>query len=121
MTARTVIYDGECGFCKRHVHCWQKLDWLHKIEWLPRLAPGLEARFPQISAAASKDRMLSIRPDGKVYGGFYAVRDILRYFPLTFFPALVMYIPGMSFFGVPVYQWIANNRHRFKSQNCLSH
>lgn len=59
--------------------------------------------------------MVSIRPDGKIYGGFFAVRDVLLHLPLTFLPALFLYIPGASLIGVPVYRWIAKNRHRFST------
>lgn len=62
--------------------------------------------------------MLSIRPDGKVYGGFFSVRDVMRFLPLTALPALLLYIPGVSLIGEPAYRWIAKNRHRFGSQSC---
>ncbi len=56
--------------------------------------------------------MISMRPDGKTYGGFFAVRDIARHLPLSFLLALLLYIPGVSLLGVPVYQWISKNRYR---------
>ena len=68
--------------------------------------------FPQLSGEETQRRMVSIRKDGKAYGGFFAVRDILIRLPLTFVPALLLYLPGMSRLGVPVYAWIARNRHR---------
>ena len=66
--------------------------------------------------------MVSIRQDGKAYGGFFAVRDIMVHLPLTFVPALIMYVPGISLLGVPVYTWIARNRQHFggKSENSCS-
>jgi predicted DCC family thiol-disulfide oxidoreductase YuxK len=111
--SRTVIFDGDCGFCQRSIRVGRNLDWLKKIEWRTRLEPGLESSFPQVSLEESLHRMFSVRPDGKTYGGFYAVRDVVRYFPLTFLPAMLLYIPGASWIGVPVYDWIAKNRHRF--------
>ena len=70
-------------------------------------------KFPQLSLNETQNQMVSIRPDGKTYGGFYAVRDIAVHFPLTFFPALFLYIPGASLVGKPAYRWIAKNRHHF--------
>jgi predicted DCC family thiol-disulfide oxidoreductase YuxK len=111
--SRTVIFDGDCGFCRRSIQLGRRLDWLGKVEWLARLSNGVKDRFPQVKDEETQNRMVSIRPDGKTYGGFYAVRDIARHLPLTFLPALFLYIPGVSFLGVPVYGWVARNRHHF--------
>ena len=111
--SRTVIFDGDCGFCQRSVRLGRSLDWLCKIDWRARLEPGLRNKFPQVSSEETQNRMVSIRPDGKTYGGFFAVRDIAIRLPLTFLPAILLYIPGVSLLGVPAYRWIAKNRHRF--------
>ena len=113
MPARTVIFDDDCGFCQRSIRLGRRLDWLGRIEWTPRHDPDLEQRFPQLSGEETQQRMVSICPGGKALGGFYAVRDILRQFPLTWAPALLLYLPGMGWIGEPVYRWIAAHRHRF--------
>lgn len=111
--SRTVIFDGDCGFCRRWIRAGKKLDWRRRIDWRARLEPGVREAFPQLSGEETQNRMVSIAPSGKTFGGFYAVRDILLRLPLTFIPALVLYIPGVSLIGAPVYKWIAKNRHRF--------
>jgi len=111
--SRTVIFDGDCGFCQRSIRLGKRLDWLGKIEWVARLSPGVKDRFPRLNDEETQNRMVSLGPDGKALGGFYAVRDIARHLPLTFLPALLLYIPGVPLIGVPVYKWIAKNRHRF--------
>lgn len=118
--SRTVIFDGECGFCQRSIKLGKRLDWLHRMDWRARLEPGLKETFPQLSGEETQRRMVSIRKDGKTYGGFFAVRDIMVHLPLTFVPALILYVPGISLLGVPVYQWIATHRHHFggKSDSC---
>src|SRR3989338_6008768 len=116
--SRTVVFDGECGFCQRSIKIGKALDWLKKIEWKARLESGTQEAFPQLSLEETQNRMVSIRPDGKAFGGFFAVRDIMLRFPLTFLPAILLYIPGVSLVGVPVYKWISENRHRFGSQSC---
>ena len=113
MASRTVIFDGDCGFCRRAITWGTRLDWLRRVEWRARLEPGLAERFPQLSGEETQGRMVSIRKDGKTYGGFFAVRDILIHLPLTWLPALFLYVPGVSRLGVPAYAWIARNRHRF--------
>ncbi len=74
---------------------------------------GLTSEFPQVSSQETQNRIVSIRPNGKTYGGFYAMRDIMLRLPACFLPALLMYLPGVSWIGEPVYQWISRNRHRF--------
>ena len=110
---RTVIFDGACGFCLRSIRIGKRLDWRHRIEWRARLEPGVNERFPQLSQEETQRRIVSIRADGKIYGGFYAVRDILLQLPLTILPAALLYLPVMSVGGGPLYRWIAANRHRF--------
>ena len=112
-SSRTVIFDGECGFCLRAIRIGKRLDWWHRMEWRARLTPGVNERFPQLSQEETQRRMVSIRTDGRAYGGFFAVRDIMLHMPLTFLPALLLYLPGMSLIGVPVYKWIAANRQQF--------
>ena len=75
--SRTVIFDGDCGFCQRAITWGKRLDWLHRMEWRARLEPGLQETFPQLSGEETQRRMVSIRKDGKPYGGFFAVRDIM--------------------------------------------
>ena len=89
------------------------MDWFRCIEWRPRLDSALKNIYPKLDSQETLNRMLSIRPDGKIYGGFFAVRDIMRHLPLTFLPSLFLYIPGVSLAGDPIYKWIAKNRHTF--------
>ena len=110
---RTVIFDGDCAFCLRSIALGRRLDWWRRMEWRARLEPGVRERFPQLSQEETQRRMVSIRPDGRTYGGFFAIRDIMLHLPLTLLPALLLYLPGMSCIGVPCYRWIASNRHRF--------
>jgi predicted DCC family thiol-disulfide oxidoreductase YuxK len=112
-SARAVLFDDDCGFCTRSVRLFRSLDWLRRVEWVPRNDPATTVRFPQVSGERTTGEMVSIRPDGCVNGGYFAIRDILLRLPLTFLPALIMYIPGVPFVGVPAYRCVARNRHRF--------
>ena len=109
--ARVVIFDGDCAFCQRSIRLGRRLDWLSRIEWLARLSPGVQDRFPSLKANETQNRMVSIQPDGRMHGGFYAVRDIALQLPLTCLFALLLYIPGVHWLGEPAYRWIAKNRH----------
>lgn len=120
MFKRTVIFDGDCGFCQSQIRRGRALDWLGRIDWRMRSEPGLQEKFPQLSGEDTQGQMISIHPDGRTFGGFFAVRDIMIQLPLTFIPGLLMHIPGASLAGVPFYRWVAKNRHRFggKTKSC---
>ena len=111
-----VVYDAECGFCDRTVRMMRSLDWLGRLEWHTRSEPGLAERFAALKGQDTQSQMVSLHADGRAYGGFFAVRDIWLRLPLTFIPAALFYLPGVSLLGVPAYRWIARNRHRFKGR-----
>jgi predicted DCC family thiol-disulfide oxidoreductase YuxK len=50
--------------------------------------------------------------DGRLLAGFEGVRRLLRELPLGFPLWLLFRLPGMSWLGVKVYQFIAHNRYR---------
>ena len=111
--ARTVIYDGDCGFCTRSVRLARALDWFGLFEWCSRWEDGVRERFPQLPYEDSLRQMYVVRPDGKLLGGFYCVRYLWLHLPLLCVPALLMHLPYAGLLGEPVYRWIARNRHRF--------
>ena len=113
MSKPMVLYDGECGFCTRSVRIGRALDWFNIFVWRSRWEPDIQKEFPEVPFDQTLRQMYCIKPDGKILGGFYCVRYLWLHLPLLWVPALFMYIPGVSFLGVPVYQWVARNRHRF--------
>src|SRR5690242_14358834 len=65
-----VLYDGQCGFCKRHVARWSALAG-DGIEFLP--FQGNVERFPAITIDAVKRAVHLIERDGAVTRGAEAV------------------------------------------------
>ena len=53
-----------------------------------------------------------VRADGKVQAGYDAVMTLLAWTPLTKPFAPVRFVPGVSFVGRRVYNWIASTRPR---------
>jgi predicted DCC family thiol-disulfide oxidoreductase YuxK len=74
-----LIYDGNCGFCRRWVARARRLDWHDNL----------------------------VRPDGKVFAGAAAVREYFRFVPGGFLVRLGFAIPGATAFAEWVYAWIA--------------
>src|SRR5258708_23461477 len=62
----TLIYDGECGFCKRSMELVRRWDREHRLRYVPFQDEAAVARFgvalPALAAA-----MHVVLPDGRVY------------------------------------------------------
>src|SRR5215471_854601 len=65
-----VLYDGDCGFCKRHVSRWQARAG-DAIEFAPY--QDASARFPQLSQEQLSRAVHLIEPNGAVSSGAGAV------------------------------------------------
>ena len=91
----TVLYDGECGFCRRRVANLRTVDLRH---------------------ALSRDRLLEemvvVDTSGRARGGAAAMRYLSRRLPLMWPLALLLHIPG----SLPAWNWlyrlVARNRMR---------
>src|SRR5216683_2103458 len=86
----TLIYDGECGFCRRSVDWVRRRDREHRLVLLPFQDEDRVARLgiplPALAAA-----MHLVRPDGRV-------------------PAWLFRVPGVLPVARRVYGWIARQR-----------
>lgn len=112
MTTRRheVIYDADCGFCESTRRLCERLDWLGRFEWRALQDPGVYRDHPSLTRAACETALHLVR-GLEVLTGFAAIRFLLRRFPLTMVPSLVLWLPGISQLGNWVYRWIAR-RHR---------
>jgi predicted DCC family thiol-disulfide oxidoreductase YuxK len=52
-----------------------------------------------------------IRPDGRLYAGYAALRQISRELPLLFWIFPLLYLPGVTWAGPRLYRWIATHRY----------
>ncbi len=104
--APTLIYDASCGFCRRWVSrlkCWDRQDRIRLLPLQDPEAPAL-ARRPrrELEQAAHL-----VRPDGAVFAGAAAARELCAYLPLGWFPRVFFALPGVMPVAQRVYDWIA--------------
>jgi len=92
-----LLFDGDCGFCRASVRLLQVMDLWGKFEY----APGHKGMSEMVLEAA----------DGKIYGGFFAFRQLVWSVPMLYGMIPVVYFPGSGIVGPWVYRWIARNRH----------
>src|SRR5438094_452004 len=65
-----LIFDGDCGFCRRWVGRWKGLTG-DTIEFAP--SQEVASQFPQIPPKGFDESVWLVEPDGKVTGAAEAV------------------------------------------------
>ncbi len=107
-----IFYDGLCALCNRSVRILKRLDWLHRFEYSDvQDWERVHARYPQLDREAALESMHVVRPDGKMYAGYAALRQISRELPLFFWIYPLLYLPGVTWAGPRIYRWIAGHRY----------
>lgn len=105
----TLIYDGECGFCRRSVDVVRRWDRERRLAVVPFQDQARVAAFgiplPALAAA-----MHLVLPDGRVFAGADAAPEILRLLPGKQWLARAFAIPGVLPVARRAYGWIARRR-----------
>lgn len=114
----TLIYDGDCEFCRRSVRLVDRWDVRGRIEPVPFQSANLE-RYG-IARSAAEEAMHVVDPDGAVWRGAEAAREILRLLPAGRPLGWLFRLPGVPALAERTYAWIARRRHRFgcSSETC---
>lgn len=105
----TLIYDGQCGFCRIWLEYWQSLLG-DRLEYLA--AQQIGTRFPSLDRSALRTAVYLVTPDGKAHRGAQAVFLSLAPAAARFRILLWLYTRislFRSFTGV-AYDWIAGHR-----------
>jgi predicted DCC family thiol-disulfide oxidoreductase YuxK len=111
MDVWTLIYDGDCQFCRRQVDRLRRRDRRGRIEAVPFQTADL-ARFG-IELPAAEDAMHLVTPTGTVWRGAEAARETFRLLPFARPLVWLFRAPGAMFAAERVYRWVARRRHRF--------
>jgi len=106
----TLIYDGECGICRKAVELLRRWDREHVLRFVPFQDQVAVVRFG-IALPALAAAMHLIVPGGRVYAGADAVPHLLRLFPGKRWLAPLFGIPGVLPLARRLYAWIASRRH----------
>ncbi|MDC1141648.1 DUF393 domain-containing protein [Planctomycetota bacterium] len=112
-----VYMDALCPVCQRSKRMLMRLDWLGRLEFFDVHNRDQCAQdLPDVTYAKMLRRMFVKCPNGKHYAGFYGFRAIARSIPLLWLSWPFMWLPGTSWHGVKIYDFIARNR--FKWAKC---
>jgi predicted DCC family thiol-disulfide oxidoreductase YuxK len=101
-----LIYDGRCGFCRRWVDRVRRWDRRRRVRYL-------SLREDDAVVVSGRERVELeravhlVRPDGAVFAGAAAVRELCSYLPGGWMPRSVLRLPGVSELAPRVYRWVA--------------
>jgi predicted DCC family thiol-disulfide oxidoreductase YuxK len=104
--APVLIYDASCGFCRRWVRRLKRWDRHDRIRLLPLQDPTAPALARRPREELERAAHL-VRPDGAVFAGAGAAREVLAYLPGGWLARGVLAIPGMMPLAERVYARVA--------------
>ena len=103
-----LIYDGECGFCRRWIARW-KHSFGDRVEVAP--CQDVASRFPDMDPARFREAVHLREPDGTWTRGAEAVLRALAAAPGRGWPLrLYRHVPGFASVSEWVYRLVASNR-----------
>lgn len=109
----TVLYDGDCGFCRASVDLGRRyLTRGAEIRWQPwQQTEGLSEPLRE----RARHEVLLLHPDGRrVWGGIDMIAVLMlnsprhRWHPL----GSLLLVPGVHEAGAAAYRWVSRNRGR---------
>jgi predicted DCC family thiol-disulfide oxidoreductase YuxK len=104
----TVVFDGDCSFCRRQERRIRRLDWLRRFDTLPYEIAVED--WPEVGRGTLGDGLRVRFPDATVTVGIDAVRSIAVRMPLTALPTLLLWVPGLHWLGARAYGAVAARR-----------
>lgn len=110
----TLVYDGDCAFCRAQIARIQRLDPGDSFAYMPSQAPDLLARFPMLAGSEMSSGLRFVSPEGAVRVGADAVYEIARRLPGWRWLAWLYRVPGLHALARGVYAWIAARRHALR-------
>jgi predicted DCC family thiol-disulfide oxidoreductase YuxK len=108
----TVIYDGQCRFCRGQIATLRRLDLGGRLAFVSLHDPIVGRDFPELAPDDLHARMYIVDTRGRAHGGADAVRYLSRRLPLLWPLALPLHVPGSLPLWQRIYAWVARHRYR---------
>ena len=109
-THDTVLFDGQCRFCRGQVALLRRLDLGRRLEFLSLHDPRVAEDVPEIPPEQLQQQMFVVDRQGQARGGAVAVRYLSRRLPLLWPLALLLHIPGSLPLWQAAYAFVAKRR-----------
>lgn len=115
----TVLYDGQCGLCRRSIFTLSILDWMHVLRYMDFRNTYVREKEAPGMTEALLDKAMHIRlANGHYMKGFDAFRRMTHVLPPLWLLAPFLYIPGIPQLGRVFYAKIAANRQKCDHESC---
>lgn len=108
----TVIYDGQCRFCRSQIALLRWLDCCRSLHFVSLHDPVVTDQFPELSADSLLTQMYVVDRSGHARGGIDAVRFLSRRLPLLWPLAVLLHVPGSLPLWRSLYKFVARHRYR---------
>ncbi|PSO45512.1 MAG: hypothetical protein BRC25_02025, partial [Parcubacteria group bacterium SW_6_46_9] len=97
----TLLFDGDCGFCRTWVRRWKK-----NVDDQVSFRPYQKAvdDFPEVTKTQARQAVQFIEPDGEVTSGAEAVFVLLSYGESGWWRWMYEHVPGFPAFSESVYR-----------------
>jgi len=103
-----MIYDGDCGFCRRWMNRWRRLAG-DLIDYEPYQEAA--SRFPEIAQEEFRSAVQFIGSNGEVTSGAQAVfRSVAGRWYLSWLDGSYDHLPGFAPLSERIYRWVADHR-----------
>jgi predicted DCC family thiol-disulfide oxidoreductase YuxK len=126
VTQVRVLYDGDCQLCRSTRRLFESLDPTRELSW----ESYQEAQPPSGIPREALERRVHLVAGARVYSGFAAFKQMLRYMPASglalagmlalpyrkwvFSLLLVVFSAPFAPAGEAAYDWVARNRGRLR-------
>lgn len=100
--ADVVIYDGECGFCRKQVARLGWWDCQGRLAYLSLHDPRVAERYPDLSHEDMLQALYVVTQSGERHRGAAAARYLTRRLRRLWWMAPLLHVPG----SLPCWQWM---------------
>lgn len=108
----TVLYDGECRFCRGQIAILRRLDLAGRLRFLSLHDPAVAREFPALTREELMAEMVVVDASGRMWRGASAVRYLSRRLVALWPIALPLHLPGTLPLWRGLYGLVARNRYR---------
>lgn len=118
MSDYTLVYDGGCRICTRIADALRRWDKRGLLEIVPAQTPGVQLRFPWISATQYAESLQLVAANSQTWQGAAAIEELLHLLPRGRLIGWIFHIPLVRGVAEVCYRWFARNRYRL---GCSDH
>ena len=107
-----IIYDSDCSVCRGAMEWIKKRDINDLFEFVPMNTPHLEEKFPMVNREDCEKAVHLITPEGMVYTGEAAIREVLRHIKGYSVLSRILDMPLLNKFSGLFYSWFSKRRYK---------